>query len=235
VLPHDVLVDSVVVVSFSELVNHATVWPNVVAQSDAGDDVVIRSLQDVGGRTQMVIGPGETPSGLFSELDRIRVTIGPDISDMAGHLMTTQQTLEFNTGVLVGPGDTDDNGVVDERDVLPIGMHFNKTGPSRMISPNILWGQYAAHVVVQGSQWSSASAVQADADGSGRVEAVDVCAIACNWQFGGGGLTSAARASVGAERSGLSGSVVEAPTEALIVCPDCPGTAGPRSELSESV
>jgi len=78
------------------------------------------------------------------------------------------------SGIIVWPGDTDNNGVVDERDVLPIGMYWAKTGPAR--SPaSATWAAQAA------STWTPSMATYADANGDGIVDERDVLPIGMNW------------------------------------------------------
>ncbi len=78
------------------------------------------------------------------------------------------------SGIIVWPGDTDNNGLVDERDVLPIGMYWAKTGPAR--SPaSAAWAAQAA------STWTPSMATYADANGDGIVDERDVLPIGMNW------------------------------------------------------
>jgi hypothetical protein len=74
----------------------------------------------------------------------------------------------------VWPGDTDNNGKVDQVDVLPIGFYWELTGPARPeASPN--WEcQFA-------QPWNPQQATSADANGDGIANQTDVLPIGVNW------------------------------------------------------
>ncbi len=75
---------------------------------------------------------------------------------------------------IVWPGDTDNNNTVNQADILPIGLYWNKTGPAR-ISPTINWlGQPAM-------AWNPVNSTYADANGDGLVNQADVLPIGLNW------------------------------------------------------
>jgi len=80
----------------------------------------------------------------------------------------------FYTGPGVFPGDTDDDGAVDERDVLPLGRYWLQTGPPRP-SPYVDFAVQPAH------SWIDVHATYADADGDGKVDSLDVCPILEFW------------------------------------------------------
>ena len=74
----------------------------------------------------------------------------------------------------VYPGDCDNNGVVNELDILPIAAYFLHEGnPRDRTSFN--WGAEDALL------WDNPAATFADANGDGRVDEVDVIAIGVNW------------------------------------------------------
>ena len=77
-------------------------------------------------------------------------------------------------GIIVWPGDTDNNGIVDERDVLPIGMYWAKTGPARSPASAAWFAQIV-------STWTPSMATYADANGDGVVDERDVLPIGMNW------------------------------------------------------
>ncbi len=75
----------------------------------------------------------------------------------------------------VYPGDTDNSGKVDVRDLLPLGLYYGLTGPGRGHA-SVAWaGQplYAA--------WNPPAAGYADCNGDGTVDASDLDAIVRNW------------------------------------------------------
>jgi len=77
-------------------------------------------------------------------------------------------------GPAVWPGDTDDNGIVNQADLLPIGTYFNFAGPKRR-NASIQWiGQYA-------TRWQPKEATYADANGNGKVEVGDMDVVTINW------------------------------------------------------
>ncbi len=71
-------------------------------------------------------------------------------------------------------GDTDNNGIVDAMDILPIGVYFQQIGSPR-INDGVNWENLSAVV------WSDPAATYADANGEGIVDEKDVIAIGVNW------------------------------------------------------
>ncbi len=80
-----------------------------------------------------------------------------------------------NTSLTVYPGDANNDGTVDVRDVLPLGLYYGKSGPSRA-GASLSWG---AQTVAFG--WSPDAAAYADCNGDGVVNAADVAGIIQNW------------------------------------------------------
>ncbi|MCK4546138.1 MAG: VCBS repeat-containing protein [Candidatus Eisenbacteria sp.] len=81
--------------------------------------------------------------------------------------------VEGSTLLTIWPGDTDNDGDVDEEDVLPLVVYWHAEGVER--SGGFAWqGQ-------GGSIWDPESAVYADADGSGRVDVADLLPVGVNW------------------------------------------------------
>ncbi|MCH8272183.1 MAG: T9SS type A sorting domain-containing protein [Candidatus Marinimicrobia bacterium] len=74
----------------------------------------------------------------------------------------------------VRPGDTDNNGTVNEFDVLPIGVYFLYNGSPRQIA-TFDWSPQSAIL------WDLNPATYADANGDGIVDERDVIAIGVNW------------------------------------------------------
>ena len=77
---------------------------------------------------------------------------------------------------LIWPGDTDNNGIVTELDVLPIGVYWRQIGNART-SSSLVW---EANDYPGG--WEIDVASLADCDGNGEVNIADVLAIGLNWQ-----------------------------------------------------
>ncbi|MFW6347623.1 MAG: T9SS type A sorting domain-containing protein [Cyclonatronaceae bacterium] len=76
--------------------------------------------------------------------------------------------------VLVWPGDTNNNGVVNEEDVAPLGIYWNANGPAREDASTEWQGQEAA-------VWEPIPATYADTDGSGTVNQTDLLAVGLNF------------------------------------------------------
>lgn len=74
----------------------------------------------------------------------------------------------------VWPGDTNNDGWVDAKDVLPIGLYWKRTG---LIRPTATTEWNAQEVTT----WNPLEATYADANGDGVVEAKDVLPIGFNW------------------------------------------------------
>ncbi len=84
----------------------------------------------------------------------------------------------------VYPGDANNDGIVDVRDILPLGLYYGQTGPTRA-GASLNWG---AQTVAVG--WSPDAAAYADCNGDGTVNASDVTGIIQNW----GSSTTSSRA-----------------------------------------
>ncbi|MCK5328826.1 MAG: hypothetical protein KAR36_09495, partial [Candidatus Latescibacteria bacterium] len=91
----------------------------------------------------------------------------------------------------VWPGDTDNNGFVDETDLLPIESYWHTEGPPRIGSASSggLGGNPQSEIrnpqsswIGQGAAlWNPANAMFADANGDGIVDERDISTIALNW------------------------------------------------------
>lgn len=89
----------------------------------------------------------------------------------------------ISSGITVWPGDTNDPfdplNIVNQADVLPIGLHWGKTGPKRTCHPPGQEIQWMAHTAMP---WTpDKNATYADANGDGIVNQADVLAIGLNW------------------------------------------------------
>jgi hypothetical protein len=78
--------------------------------------------------------------------------------------------------VSVYPGDTNNDGVVDVRDILPIGRFYGLTGPARTGASTTWQAQSLAN------PWNPLDAGFADCDGNGVVDSNDVVALVRNWE-----------------------------------------------------
>ena len=86
----------------------------------------------------------------------------------------TAETVCVVEGCVVWPGDANNDGIVDERDILPLGRHWHRTGPARNTS-GCSWNPELVNC------WSPLRATYADANGNGQVEVQDVLCIGLNW------------------------------------------------------
>jgi hypothetical protein len=75
---------------------------------------------------------------------------------------------------VVWPGDTNNDGVVNQNDVLPVGLYWAMTGPARLNASN----QWTAQSAIG---WSNRNATYADANGDGIVNQAEVLSIGLNW------------------------------------------------------
>jgi len=96
-------------------------------------------------------------------------------TDSSGWSASWSFTTADQPPCVVYPGDTNNDGTVDARDVLPLGVYYNLTGPVRS-NASLDWrGQELS----QG--WTPAEACYADCDGNGTVDASDLNGILLNW------------------------------------------------------
>lgn len=85
-----------------------------------------------------------------------------------------EAVVTVGSDVEVWPGDTNNDGTVDQDDVLPVGLHFGVTGPARI-------GGSATWTAQTGQAWNAGPAIFADANGDGRVSQNDVLPIGLNF------------------------------------------------------
>ena len=78
------------------------------------------------------------------------------------------------TIVSVWPGDLDNNGVVEATDVLPLAIHWRKTGLIRSDASYSWEGQEI-------TPWTDSAATYTDANGDGEVNITDLLPICVNW------------------------------------------------------
>lgn len=83
-------------------------------------------------------------------------------------------TTNIVSGLEVWPGDNNNNGIVDQADVLPLGLYWNKTGSPRNNSSS----QWVAQLC---EPWDPEAATYADGNGDGEVDQADVLPIGSNW------------------------------------------------------
>jgi hypothetical protein len=94
----------------------------------------------------------------------------------AWSLTRTFVTLSI-AAAFVRPGDTNNDGMVDVRDIIPIGLHYRRTGSARP-DGSLEWAESGQAMP---TAWEPPEACHADCDGNGRVEAADVAGVIKNW------------------------------------------------------
>lgn len=165
----DFLVNEPINIWFNDILDFFTLDPNTSFESNLGDSLILRYT--TGNAYFSII----SFNGDFKPLDKITVTLGANIASSRGTQLGTSHTLNLLIGPVVYPGDTDNNGVVDERDILPLGIFWQDSGPIRPDSTSLVWQQKPTH------RWEVTNATYADADGNGIVEAHDICGISDNF------------------------------------------------------
>jgi len=166
----DILItDSPIPIYFNETIDAASLPENVTVFSTRGDSLTYD--YDAQLNILQVVARNES----FLPLDTIIITLGSGIVDLAGYSLGPPITAEIVVGPVVYPGDTDYNGMVDERDILPLGRFWQRSGPERSVSDDIGWDMIPAH------RWDDLAATHADANGDGSVNADDICAVTENW------------------------------------------------------
>jgi hypothetical protein len=120
-------------------------------------------------------------SGVYGSIDTVKNL--PEgvytvyIRDVDGCEDTASYHIDWALGVF--PGDTDRDGMVSMRDLLPMGLYYQATGPVRP-NASITW---KAQQAVSWNRFLSngADLCHTDIDGSGRIDAADTLAILQNY------------------------------------------------------
>jgi hypothetical protein len=77
-------------------------------------------------------------------------------------------------GLTVWPGDADNNGLVNQADILPLGLYWGYAGSARS-NASLQW------IAQSVTPWAAQAATYADANGDGVVNQADVLPIGLNW------------------------------------------------------
>jgi len=119
-------------------------------------------------------------AGMYTP-DSTTFIVHPDnlsMSDTAGYAIpveSTDLTLTIvNDGIMVWPGDTNNDGIVNQEDVLPLGLYWGAQGQSRVNGS----GQWMAQKSIP---WVEENAMYSDGNGDGRIDGEDVFIINRNW------------------------------------------------------
>lgn len=128
------------------------------------------------------------PEDHYPPLDTLTVTLSAQITDLVGNGLdgnldgtgsfTSDDDINFvfYTDIGVYPGDCNNDGIVNEIDVLPIGIYYGATGFARDI-----YGERDLAILQQASAWDDTAATYADADGNGVVNEDDVDVLHTMW------------------------------------------------------
>ena len=100
------------------------------------------------------------------------------LEDTAGVLIPVETTsiniTVANAGITVWPGDTDNDGVVNQEDVLPIGLHWGLEGNNRE-GGSVDW-------IGQGClAWTDETVTYSDVNGDGSINTDDLNTVYQNW------------------------------------------------------
>ncbi len=117
----------------------------------------------------------DTDDRLLPTQDTITINLSSGLLDLAGHPLKSSQHLTFITGPVVYPGDANNDGIVDENDLVSLVRYWGDAGPQRTFSQPLVWAAQPAR------SWGDPKAGFADINGDGQVNGDDVCGIVANW------------------------------------------------------
>ncbi len=129
----------------------------------------------------------------------------------------TINTINNLDSVTVWPGDTNNDAIVNQNDVLPLGQFWSLSGPARANATMDWAGQSSA-------SWTTLKATYADATGDGKIDQADALPLGVNW--GNTHATAAALASAKDSESEIIASGAMIQPEAL------PNELAPNQEFS---
>ena len=95
-------------------------------------------------------------------------------NNVDGYFIDDLSIREGQPGIVVWPGDANNDTRVNQADVLPIGLYWNSVGPRRSVL-SAIWSAQS------GTIWDLPVATYADTDGNGVVNQNDVLPIGLNW------------------------------------------------------
>lgn len=130
------------------------------------------------------------PTAKLPPYDTIIVTLLGTVEDLSGNSLDGNNdglgegspiddfVLKFKTGPAVYPGDCNNDGRVNEADVLPLGIFYGVTGPNRNS-----FAEGNSFAPKQALEWTDLRATYADANGDGEVNVSDLLVISANWDL----------------------------------------------------
>jgi hypothetical protein len=179
-----VLIGSSVSFTLSEPIDPASVTIGSIVAQSRKTHAGIPGIARLSTQTKMTY----VPQRRYLPYDTIDVRLLGTVGDPSGNSLdgdgdgkgtgspTDDYTFWFVTGPAVYPGDCNNDGRVNEMDVLPLGVFYGMTGPRRdSLGEETGWGPK------QAVEWSDKRSTYADANGNGIVDAADLLVIALNW------------------------------------------------------
>jgi PKD repeat protein len=180
----DFYITSEIEVMISEPLDTLTLAPNSVvitsSQTGAPVDGTMEYLPTSWG-IQFV------PGAILNPLDSFTVLVSGVLKDSAGNSLDGDRDgigegspqddywFWFRTGPGVYPGDANNDGIVNEVDVLPLGVYWRTTGPGRPGDDLTGW------FIQPANSWEELGATYADCNGDGTVNEADLSVIEANW------------------------------------------------------
>ena len=178
------LIGSSVDFTLSESIDPASVTTGSIVAQSRRLHAVIPGTAHLSTQTRIVF----VPQRRYLPYDTIDAKLLATVRDRSGNSLDSDRdgkgkgspmddySLWFVTGPAVYPGDCNNDGKVNEMDVLPLGVFYSMTGPRRdSLGEETGWGPK------QAVEWSDRRSTYADADGNGIIDAADLLVIALNW------------------------------------------------------
>ncbi|GEM_PF-1410424 len=181
----------------TNFIDVVTPYASTVTSGDfLGNDVVFQSnVDEAAGKVCIGISRKAGQSGVNGSgtLVRIKFIARPNIPDKTQtqfcvtevvandpngnsiSLTPSCATVTINQCLTVWPGDTNNDGKVDQVDVLPLGLYWGRTGSACASSQSCAWNARCC------TPWTTLAATYADANGDGVVNQVDVLCLGLNW------------------------------------------------------
>jgi hypothetical protein len=173
-------IDDIIVVAFSEPLIRVSLDSVLIVTSHRLDSV-LTGARNWGSKDSVLTFD---PFGFFPADDTISVLIRAILMDVNGNRFDGNEdgleqgspdddyTFTFWTGPGVYPGDTDNDGVVNEADILPLGRFWGEDGPPRE-------NPHDGFTIQPATAWpDDRRMTYADADGDGSIDSMDICPIA---------------------------------------------------------
>ncbi len=181
----DVLIDAEVSIRLSEPISFNQESVDSFFEVSSRMNGILRGVCEYNHSARELSWSLISQSTMFPALDTIVVTLYAGIRDLADSGMAQDYSWEFYTGLGVYPGNTNNDQIVDQRDILALGFYWGETGPCRKKEyQDMSWSIKPVRRCTAYSpktRWEPESAVYADANGDGEVSGSDICAVSANW------------------------------------------------------